>query len=202
MKTFTELTEGKQIMSGPLFKGIDKIAGKDDLRPIFMGAYVTEGKIVCTDAHQLVEIDLSFYNIDDQGKKDLENKFIETDILIELSKLKKDQTFFINKEGFHIVRSGSCKISRSYPIYDISDQGNYPKYKNIIPTEKKEICDFNINGQLLLNIQNVFRGVLKNKFINPGGDLKISTFGANQALLITNRKQTFTGLLMPMKCDF
>lgn len=195
MKTFKELTAGKELMLGPLFKGIDKIACKDDLRPVFMGAYVTEGKIVCTDGHHLIEIDLSFFGIDDQGKKDLENKFIETDILVELSKIKNNQYFFIDDVGFHLVRPGTNKISRSYPVHDIADTGDYPKYKSVIPTEFKEIAEFSINGQLLLNIQNIYKHVYGSPL---AFGLKINTCGNNKPLLITNEEKTFLGLLMPI----
>jgi len=204
MKTFAEMTEKKQILQGPIFKGIDKICGKDDLRPIFKGAYITEGKIVATDAHHLIEIDLALFGIDTEGKKDLENKFIDSDILIEVGKLKKDQYFFINGEGFHLVRSGTSKISRSYPIYDISEHGNYPNYKGVMPTgEPVAIDTFNISAQLLLNIQNVAKHVL---FIDE--NLKINTYGQHKALLVKNfevpvkdgdpiLEGAFTGLLMP-----
>ena len=211
MKTLSEMTTGKQVLQGPIFKGIDKICGKDDLRPIFKGAYITEGKIVATDAHHLVEIDLKLFGIDQEGKNDLENKFIDTDILIELSKLKKDQYYFINNEGFHLVRSGTSKISRSYPVYDISDTGNYPKYKNIIPDGALVPIDtFNVSAKLLLNIQNVFDNI--SLFEGATINSKINTYGANKALLVINKEividkeytifeRDFLGLLMPCKVD-
>jgi hypothetical protein len=193
MKTFSELTEGKQILKGSIFKGIDKICGKDGLRPIFSGAYITNGKIVASDSCHLIEIDLSFFGIDEQGVKDLNEKYIDVDILIELGKLKTNDSFFIDENGFNLVRPNTTKISRTYPIYNISEHGNYPNYKAIIPTEIKAVETFNLNAQLLLNVQTVYKNVTGSLV----ADLRINTFGSNKALVIKDKKELFLGLCMP-----
>lgn len=58
--TNSENYSGK-IYSGHIFKGVDKLTGNDDLRPVFSQAIIENGNIVATDAYHLIKVPLSFF---------------------------------------------------------------------------------------------------------------------------------------------
>ena len=76
------------VYEGSIFKGLDKVVCKDDLRPVMGVAYIDKGNIVATDAHHLVKIDLSFFGIAQEDAELLEQKCIDIDTIKKLGVLK------------------------------------------------------------------------------------------------------------------
>jgi len=59
----------------------------------------------------------------------------------------------------------------------------------------------NFNGQLLLNVQNVYKNINEGSTLCQG--LKISFAGdPSKAIVIRNEERSFTGLVMPSMIGF
>ena len=175
---------------GPLFKGLKKICGNDPLRPIFKGAHIIDGFIICTDAHHLVKIDLTkFFGINKELVKELNGKFIPVETLTELERITKKQYVNVNAKGFHMHhKSMLFKENGMTP----------PNFDQVIIDDSKiePIEKFNIRGHYLTNIQ----GVYKNE-IESVDSLRITTFGNDKHLKIQNKEKTFIGIIMPLNTD-
>ena len=183
---------------GFVFKGVSTICGKDSLRPKYNGAVIKNGKIECTDAHQLIRIDLSFFGIDKQTIELLENKYIPHYVLTELGKIKQKEDWFFDGEKFNVMTENECSIIRSYPIKEnIHDWFDFDK---VIPNSEKPkpITEIAFSGLYLKNIQNIYNCV---HGIGFGYSLKTS-FDGKKAITIRNEENTFLGLIMPIMISF
>lgn len=184
-----------KVFRGHIFKGIDKICSKDDLRPVMSGAIIDKGNIVATDAHHLIKIDLKFFDLDEDSIKVLENKFLPSDLLLELGRLKPNQEWFVNEQGFNLIKEG--KVTRIYPIEE--SELKYPNYQVVIPEETAPVTSFGLNAQLLLNIQKIYE--VYRHLTGSETTLKIKNHGQNRAMVAINKDETFLGLLMPIRVD-
>ena len=95
--------EGK-IYSGHIFKGVDKLTGNDDLRPVFSQAIIENGSIVATDAHHLIKVPLSFFGLGSEEVEKLEGKSISRETLQKLGSLKTSTQWGVTDQGFVYIQ--------------------------------------------------------------------------------------------------
>jgi len=186
------------VYKGHIFKGVDKIICQDQLRPVMGVAYVNEGMLVATDAHQLIKIDLSFFGISEDDAEKLEQKCIDIDTIKKLGALKATQKWFINEQGINIYKNNSDKVGLIYPLEEMAEVGNYPNYDAIIPEDEVELGSFGVNPQLMLNVEKVY----SNYKLSEPSNLKISLHGRGKAITMRSYCKKFLGLVMPIKIDF
>tara|TARA_R110002073_G_scaffold331631_1_gene516580 strand:+ start:6703 stop:7275 length:573 start_codon:yes stop_codon:yes gene_type:complete len=184
------------VFEGSIFKGIDKIVCKDELRPVMGFAYIDKGHIVATDAHCLVKVDLKFFGLDDEAIKLLEGKCIDRDTLQKLGAMKTSQKYCITEQGFCLLNS-KFKASVIYPIELMSENGNYPNYEAVIPKNVAEQSFTSIEPKLLINVDNVFSVALRSE-----GILKMNFHGEMRAITLASECGQFLGLVMPRKLGF
>lgn len=186
--------EGK-IYSGHIFKGLDKITGKDVLRPVLSQAIIENGNIVATDAHHLVKIPLTFFGLEIAEIEKLEGKCISAEVLQKLGSLKTSTQWGITDQGFVIFKSNTLKPSLIYPLEFKDSEGKYPNYEAVIPTIPEEVCMFYFNPQLLLNVEKIFTTYNINVKDSP----YLETYGATRPILFKSKSSDFLGLIMPKK---
>ena len=183
-----------KVFNGSIFKGIDKIVSKDDLRPTMGVAYITKGNIVSTDAHVLTKINLKFFGLDEVSILKLEGKCIDGPTLQRLGSLKTAERWFVNDQGFNILKGSSGKVGLIYPLDNMEDIGKYPNFEAVIPTDLTEQSSTSLNAQLLLNIDKVYSsngGVGKD-------NLEMRFHGRNRAITMHSSCDMFLGLIMPL----
>jgi hypothetical protein len=184
-----------QIYSGHIFKGVDKLTSKDELRPVFGQAIIENGNIVATDAHHLIKIPLGFFGLEVAEIEKLEGKCISTEVLQKLGTLKTSTQWGVTEQGFVIFKSNSLKPSLIYPLDSKDSEGKYPNYEAVIPTIPEEVYMFYFNPQLFLNIEKIFTTYNKNIEDLP----YLETYGATRAILFRSKNSEFLGLIMPKK---
>lgn len=186
--------EGK-IYSGHIFKGVDKLTGNDDLRPVLKQAIIENGNIVATDATHLVKIPLSFFGLESTEIEKLEGKSISTEILQKLGSLKNSTSWGVTDQGIVIFKSGTLKPALIYPLDSKDSEGKYPNYEAVIPDIPEEVCKFYFNPQLLLNVEKIYTNYNKDSEARP----YLETYGATRAILFKSKGSDFLGLIMPIK---
>ena len=124
-----------QIYSGHIFKGIDKLTGNDDLRPVFSQAIIKKGNIVATDADHLIKVPLIFFGLEIAEIEKLEGKSISRETLQKLGSLKTSTHWGVTDQGFVIFKSGTLKPSLIYPLESKDSEGKYPNYEAVIPVQ-------------------------------------------------------------------
>lgn len=185
------------IYSGHIFKGVEKITVKDDLRPIMQLAIIDKGFLVATDAHHLVKIDLRFFGLDEESISNLEGKCIDRQTLIRLGQIKSNEKWFIDEVGINILKANSIKKALIYPLSLTSEEGKYPNYEAVIPKETIAVERFSMNAQYLLNIEKIHASYCK-----EGATLAISMHGTNRAMTMSDETNYFTGLVMPKHLNY
>ena len=186
------------VYEGSIFKGLDKVVCKDDLRPVMGVAYIDKGNIVATDAHHLVKIDLSFFGIAQEDAELLEQKCIDIDTIKKLGVLKANQKWFINEQGINVYKANSSKVGLIYPLEDMQEIGRYPDYNAVIPSLEVEQSSFGLNPQLMLNVEKIYAGHKE----KDESALKIVLHGRGSAITMKSKCAKFLGLVMPVKIDF
>ena len=186
------------VYEGSIFKGLDKIISKDDLRPVLGVAYIDNGNIVATNAYQLVKIDLSFFGIAQEDAELLEQKCIDIDTIKKLGVLKSNQKWFINEQGINVYKANSNKVGLIYPLEDMQEIGNYPNYNAIIPEHPVEQSSFGVNPQFMLNVERVYAGHKE----KDESVLKVVLHGTNKAITMRSKCGKFLGLVMPINIEF
>lgn len=188
----------KNVYGGSVFKGIDKIVGNDPLRESLSFAVIKGGKIVATDAHCLVEVDLSMYSIVDDDISKLEGKCISRDTLQKFGSLKKNDKWFFDDNGLNVLRSNSDKVKVTYPINTIEDEGiRFPNYEAVIPSQFEPTESISFKGEFLVKLENVIKGTCMENDI-----LKINFSGSSRGLVLNNENGGFRGLIMPIMLNF
>ena len=186
------------VYTGSIFKGLDKIISKDELRPVLGVAYIDKGNIVATDSFQLVKIDLSFFGIAQEDADLLEQKCIDIDTIKKLGVLKSNQKWFINEQGINVYKANSNKVGLIYPLDDIQEVGNYPNYNAIIPEHSVEQSSFGVSPQFMLNVERVYAGHKE----KGESVLKVVLHGTNKAITMRSKCDKFLGLVMPVNIEF
>ena len=179
---------------GPIFKGINNIVGRDDLRPTMQNAVIDKGFIVATDGHQLIKIDLNVFGLDYKSIQILEQSALDRDLLTKLGALKKSESWFITEAGFNIIKSNG-KVGIIYPLGSKDDEGNYPQYEAVIPTTPIHLDQISLNPQYLLNVEKIYDAAKG----DSTEDLRLNFHGSTRGCTITNYERTFLGLVMPRK---
>ena len=185
------------VYEGSIFKGLDKIVCKDDLRPVMGVAYIDKGNIVATDAHHLVRIDLSFFGISQEDAELLEQKCIDIDTLKKLGALKASQRWFINEQGINVYKANG-NVGLIYPLEDMQEIGKYPNYNAVIPESQVELSHFGVNSQLMLNVEKVYSG----NGVGDPSQLKVMLHGTNRPITMRSGCDKFLGLVMPVNLKF
>lgn len=187
----TEKQEIKQSFGyGPIFKGVDKICGKDDLRPIMKHAFIKDGCVVATDAHQLVIINLKFFGLNDEAIELLEGKYISKSNLTLLGRINKNHYWTLTEQGFKVN-----DLTYNFSKVD----GKFPNYNAVIPDTKVKIDTIGMDSNFLLNIQKIYHYQKGGDF---GSNLKIVFHGETRAILIKSIESNyFTGLIMPKRLN-
>jgi hypothetical protein len=180
------------VFEGAIFKGVNAIASKDDLRPVMGNAIIDKGHIVCTDAHQLIKINLTFFGLDQKSIDILEGTALDRELLTKLGQLKRNEKWFISEAGFNIIKSNG-KVGTIFPLGGKDDEGKYPNYEAVIPTAKSDLDTISLNPQLLLNIEKIFEYAKG----EDGGVLEMQFHGGRRACTLVNKDNTFLGLVMP-----
>jgi len=189
-----EQYKGK-IYSGHIFKGIDKITGKDDLRPVLKQSIIENGNIVATDAHHLIKIPLGFFGLEIAEIEKLEGKCISAEVLQKLGSLKTSTQWGVTDQGIVIFKAGTLKPALIYPLDSKEVEGRYPNYEAVIPSIPEEVFMFYFNPQLLLVIEKIFTSYNKNIKDLP----YLETYGATRPILFKSKSSDFLGLIMPKK---
>lgn len=186
--------DGK-IYQGHIFKGIDKLTAKDDLRPEMCQAIIENGNIVATDAWHLIKIPLTFFGLEIAEIEKLEGKSISTEVLQKLGSLKSPTQWGVSDQGFVIFKPNTLKPALIYPLDSKDSEGTYPNYEAVIPDIPEEVCMFYFNPQLLLNIEKIYTNYNKDTKDTP----YLETYGATRAILFQSKSSDFLGLIMPKK---
>ena len=181
------------IHSGHIFKGIEKLLYKsDNLRPMLSMAIVREGYLLATDSHQLVKIKLEFFGLDEVSINLLEGKCFDKDLLNKLATIKSGVSWFVDEQGFNLLKPQTLKVGTVYTFGNASDEGVYPNCDQVIPTVKECVDTINFNPTFSVNINSVYNNY-KGK---EDRDLYINFHGNNKGFTLDNESKTFLGLIM------
>ena len=181
---------------GHIFKGVDKICGKDDLRPTMKQAIIEDGKIVATDGFHMIVIPLSFFKINEAEAEKLEGKSISGEVLQKLGALKASQKWGVTEQGIVIFKAHSLSPALIYPLESKDAEGVYPRYKAVIPDEssRKDVGSFYFKPQLLMNIEKIYESYNT----DDKDSVRLESYGHNRAFLFKTEKTDFLGLVMPI----
>ncbi len=185
------------IYKGHIFKGIDKIVSTDELSRNIGIAPIIQGSIVATDAHHLVKIDLYFFGLDADSIAYLEGKCIDKNTLAKLGQIKTNESWFINEQGFNMLKGSTGRVGVIYPLTKTEEEGKYPDFEAVIPTKKQSIESISFSPKLLAQVDYVFETYKHNTLME--GVLKMEFYGQARAILLRNADDNFLGLVMPIK---
>lgn len=184
-------------VSNTFLKGMINVTSKDDLRPIMCGVYFDNGHAVATDANALVKVSLAMWGVIGDSAHLLDGYFASNDLLKEIKTLSKSQYLTIG-EGCIKVWSGRPKPLKTLELEHVVNDnvGKYPDYEAVFPTTFGPVEQFQINGKLLNNVQDVYIQAVER---STGIDrLRIRTTAHARALTIDSTCGNFKGLLMPL----
>lgn len=156
------------------FKEVWKVCGYDKLKPAMQYALITnDEKIVATNAHMLVVIDMDDYGDFFEGASFAGDRLIHKDRLKLFSGPKVDKVIF-HEKGYNILdKSGKVldefffETTTAWP-HDKAPQGAYkllgskkkeflifPDWRSVIPThsDKESVNTIGINAEYLYTVQ-------------------------------------------------
>ena len=186
------MKSNQHVYSGHIFKGVYKIVGNDDLRPIFNIAIIVDGNMVATDAYHLIKINLSFFGIRDEDKDLFEGRYISRDVLIKLGRIKKNENWTIDENGINIL-DDSLNTVLSYSLGKATEIGTYPNFEAVIPTTKVELSRISLNAKFMINIENIYTVYTQCKHTN----LVCHFYGETRPITMT--ANNFLGLVIPRR---
>ena len=182
------------------FPNLTQAVSTDNLRPSMNYAIVQNGRIIATDVHVLVVIDLKVWIKDEEQLKNIEGKILNLKLLSKLAKdwsvliFRKDSILFRDKTGFSEFSYYSGSINDkgkmfSFDIetekYDEDDFGTYPNWKSVLPMTDKfklKITDDPDLQESNFSVKKIDHGV---KAFTTDSVRMIATGGKNRPMIIT-----------------